>query len=85
MRAARFKPIAPVPEAPAKGPQLVPPRKTVATQASAEAAARADPHPLAAALTIVGIAAIGAITFAGSVLSWVLLRQTGVNWMFQSR
>jgi hypothetical protein len=50
---------------------------------TAEAIRRGDPHPLAAALIIGGIALIGAITLIGSLASWILMRNTGVNWMFQ--
>jgi hypothetical protein len=34
-------------------------------------------------MIIAGIAFIGAVTFAGSIATWLLLRPTGVNWMFQ--
>jgi hypothetical protein len=29
------------------------------------------------------IAFTGAVTFAGSIVIWLLVRNTGVNWMFQ--
>lgn len=82
MGAAQGKPLGPVPKPGVKGPQLVPPRETVPTQVPVESIERGDPHPLAPALIIGMIALIGALTFAGSVAIWVLLRNTGVGWMF---
>jgi hypothetical protein len=84
MSAAQRDPLGSIPKPAIKGPQLVPTREKAA-QIPAEAIATGDPHPLAAALMIAGIALIGAVTFAGSVLTWLLVRNTGVNWMFQGR
>lgn len=81
MSAAQGKPLVPQPAI--KGPQLVPPKQAVPTQSSLERVERLDPHPLAAALIIAGIALVGAFTFAGSAAIWLLLRNTGVGWMFQ--
>jgi hypothetical protein len=83
MNAARNNPIGPESNPTIKGPELVRTTKPVPSQATVEAIRRADPHPLAAALIIGGIALTGAITFVGSLASWLLLRNTGVNWMFQ--
>jgi hypothetical protein len=85
MSAAQRDPLGSVPKPAIKGPQLVPAREKAAAQVSAEAIASGDPHPLAAAFLIAGIALMGAVTFAGSVLTWLLVRNTGVNWMFQGR
>jgi hypothetical protein len=74
--------VIPFTRAAGKGPQLVPPRETAPAKAPVEAVEAGD-HSLAAALIIGGLAMIGALTFAGTVLSWLLLRNTGVNWMFQ--
>ena len=83
MCAAQGKPLPPVPEPAAKGPQLVPARQTVSTQAPVETVERLDPHPFAAAIIIAGIALMGAFTFVGSAAIWLLVRNTGVGWMFQ--
>ena len=83
MRAARFKPDAQVPQPANVGPRLVPPRETVPSQAPAEAIEARDPSPMVMMLIAVLIAFTGALTFAGSVLAWLVLRNTGVNWMFQ--
>jgi hypothetical protein len=80
---AQRNPVGPIRQLASKGPQLVRTEETVPSKAPVEAIERADPHPLAAAFIIGGIAATGAITFAGSVLMWVWFRDTGVNWMFQ--
>jgi len=77
MSAAQDRPFVPTPKPAIPGPQLVPTR-----QAAAEAIPTGD-HSFAAAMLIAGIALMGAITFAGSIASWLLLRNTGVNWMFQ--
>jgi DNA-binding helix-hairpin-helix protein with protein kinase domain len=84
MSAARGNPIGPSSKPVIKGPQLVPTPEPIPS-VTAEAVRRADPHPLAAALIIGGMALIGAITLVGSLASWILLRNTGVNWMFQGR
>jgi hypothetical protein len=83
MRAARVTPDIQVPNATIKGPQLVPAREKVSAQVPVEAIARADPHPFAIVFIVGGIALIGALTFVGSLLTWLLVRNTGVNWMFQ--
>jgi len=44
---------------------------------------KGDAHSLASALIIGGIALLGAITFVASIATWLLVRNTGVNWMFQ--
>lgn len=85
MSAAQRDPLGSIPKPAIKGPQLVPAREKAAIQVPVEAVARGDPHPFAGALIIAGIALIGAVTFAGSVLTWLLVRNTGVNWMFQGR
>ncbi len=81
MSAAHGNPLGPIPQPASKGPQLVRTGETVPQQTPAEAIARADPHPLAAAFIIALIAAT--VAFAGSILTWVWFRDTGVNWMFQ--
>jgi hypothetical protein len=83
MNAARNDPIGPVSNSTIRGPELVRTKEPVPSQATVKAITRADPHPLAAALIIAGLAVTGAITFVGSLASWLLLRDTGVNWMFQ--
>lgn len=85
MSAAQRDPLGSIPNPAIKGPQLVPARQKAAVLIPAEAIARRDPHPLAAAFLIAGIALIVAFTFAGSVFTWLLVRNTGVNWMFQGR
>jgi hypothetical protein len=85
MSAAQRDPLGSIPQPATKGPQLVPARQKAAAQVPVEEIARGDPHPLAAAFIIAGIALIGAFTFAGSALTWLLVRNTGVNWMFQGR
>jgi hypothetical protein len=81
MSAAQRNPVGPIHEPVSKGPQLVLTRETAL--APVEAIERVDPHPLAAAVIIGGIAATGAIIFVGSILMWMSVRNTGVNWMFQ--
>jgi hypothetical protein len=83
MSAAHGKPLGPILKPEVKGPQLVPPRETVPAQSSLGTVERLDPHPLTPALIVAGIALIGAVTFAGSVAIWLLVRNTGVGWMFQ--
>jgi hypothetical protein len=83
MRAARFKPVAQVPQSANVGPQLVPPREMVASQAPLETIESRNPHSAAMVFVAVGIAVTGACIFAGSILFWLLVRNTGVNWMFQ--
>jgi hypothetical protein len=39
---------------------------------------------MAAILTAGLVALTGALVLAGSLLSWLLLRNTGVDWMFQN-
>ncbi len=54
-------------------------------KAAAEPIYKGDPHPLAPALIVGGIALVGAVVFAGSVAMWVFfLSNTGVNWMFST-
>jgi hypothetical protein len=83
MRAARFKPVAQIRQPANVGPQLVPPREMVSSQAPMEMIESSDPHSAALFFTAFGIAFMGAFTFAGSILVWLLVRNTGVNWMFQ--
>lgn len=83
MSAAHGKPLGPVSAPAVKGPQLVPPRETVPAQVPLESTAWGDLHPLAPALIVAGIALIGAVTFVGSAAIWLLVRNTGVGWMFQ--
>ena len=45
---------------------------------------QAVPHPFAMALIVGGIALVGAVVFAGSVAAWLMLRNTGVDWMFST-
>lgn len=82
MSAAQDRPFVPIPKPITQGPQLVPTRKTAPAQVPGEAI-RAGDHSLAAAMMIGGLALIGAFTFVGSIATWLLLRNTGVNWMFQ--
>jgi hypothetical protein len=84
MSAVQRNPVGPVHEPASPGPRLVPPRETAPSKAPVQAIESADPHPLMGALIIVGIAATGAIVFAGSILMWMSVRNTGVNWMFQT-
>lgn len=83
MSAAQRNPLGPIRQPARKGPQLVWTGEAGPAKGPGEALERADPHPLAAAFIIGGIAATGAITFVGSILMWVWFRGTGVNWMFQ--
>lgn len=85
MSAAQRDPLGSIPKPAIQGPQLVPAREKAPAQVPAETIARGDPHPLAGALIIAGIALIGAFTFVGSLATWLLVRNTGVNWMFQGR
>lgn len=43
-----------------------------------------DPPPLVMAVILGGIALTGAVLFAGTIFSWLILRNTGFNWMFSS-
>ena len=54
------------------------------SQATLEPIQEADPHPLATALVVGGIALVGAVLFAGSIAAWLILRDTGVDWMFST-
>ena len=83
MCAAHGEPIVPVPRPGAKGPQLVPPRPKRAAPSPEQAAEAADAHPIVTILIVGSIALIGAITFVWTALTWILVRGTGVNWMFQ--
>jgi hypothetical protein len=83
MGAAQERPFVPSPKPAIQGPQLAPTPKTTPAQAPGEAILRGDQHSLAAAIIIGGLALLGALTFAASVATWLLLRNTGVNWMFQ--
>jgi hypothetical protein len=66
-----------------KGPQLVPPRKADPAQGPVPAIEAGDAHPMVTILMAGMIAFTGAVTFAGSIVIWLLVRNTGVNWMFQ--
>ncbi len=82
MSAAWGEPRVPLPKPASVGPRLVRTREPVPARAVGTVE-RLDPHPLAAAFVIAGIALIGAFTFVGSILMWVWFRDTGVNWLFQ--
>jgi hypothetical protein len=83
MSAALRDPVRRILHPVSKGPQLVRTGETIAATAPVEAIDRADPHPLVLLFLIAGIAATGAITLVGSIAMWLLLHDTGVNWMFQ--
>jgi hypothetical protein len=83
MSAARMKAVVQVPRKAREGPQLVPPGRGVPTPVPVEEIEIEGEHPLLPALIIAVIALTGAVTFAGSILMWLLVRNTGVGWMFQ--
>jgi hypothetical protein len=83
MRAARVKPLVPSSAPATAGPQLLPPRETVSTQASEEMTYREDPHPFFTVLIVAVIAFTLAFTFFSTVTMWVWFRNSGVDWMFQ--
>lgn len=82
MRAARIRPVDQTSELTAKGPQLVPPRAASA-QVSTEAALVPEPHPMVTLLIVAVIAFTGATIFVGSIVTALLLRFSGVNWLFE--
>ena len=82
MSASRVNPIVQVSPTATPGPQLVPPQKTAPAQVPQEAVETTDPHPLTTVLIAGAIAAFLAITVAGSLFTWLVVRTTGVNWMF---
>ena len=82
MRPERVRPVDQVPETARKGPQLVP-QNTVPAQSPVLAIQTGESHPIVTVLIAVTIAFTGAVTFCGSVVTWLLIRNTGVNWMFQ--
>jgi hypothetical protein len=43
------------------------------SQDTLEPIQEADPHPLATALVVGGIALVGAVVFAGSIAAWLIL------------
>jgi hypothetical protein len=83
MRPERVRPVHQAPETARKGPQLVPPRKAVPAQGPVLAIETGEAHPMVTVLIAAIIALTGAITFFGSIATWLLVRNTGVNWMFQ--
>ena len=82
MRPERVKLVDQAYETDRKGPQLVPSQKAVPTQNSLPALA-GEAHPMVLVLFAGVIAFTGAVTFLGSIVTWLLVRNTGVNWMFQ--
>ena len=83
MRPARVWLVDQASEEAHKGPQLVPPRKEDPAQVSVPAIETGEAHPIMTMFIAGMIAFTGAVTFAGSVVIWLLVRNTGVNWMFQ--
>lgn len=83
MRAARFKPVALDTQPERLGPQLVPPRPTVLSRTLTDASEASGSHPMVMMSIAVILAFTGALAVAGSLLTWLLIRNTGVNWMFQ--
>lgn len=81
MSASRVNPVDQVSPTATKGPQLVP-RKADPTQVPQETVERADSHSLFTVLVVGFIAATGALLVAGSLWTWLVVRTTGVNWMF---
>lgn len=81
MSASRVNPVVQVSPTATKGPQLVP-RKAAPTEVPQETVERADPHPLLTVLIAGFIAITGAVLVAGSAWTWLVVRTTGVNWMF---
>jgi hypothetical protein len=82
MRPARVWLVEQASEEAHKGPQLVP-RKADPAQGPVPAIEAGDAHPIVTILMAGMIAFTGAVTFAGSIVIWLLVRNTGVNWMFQ--
>ena len=83
MRAARVRPVDQTAEtATSKGPQLVPAR-AAPTQVPIEAAEIKEPHPMVTLLIVAVIAFTGASIFVGSIVTALLLRFSGVNWLFE--
>ena len=83
MRAAQAKPLTQSSTPATAGPQLVPPRETVPTEAPVEKTDREDPHPFVTVLIVAIVAMTLAFTFYSTVMLWLWFRGTGVNWMFQ--
>jgi hypothetical protein len=83
MSAARMKAVVQIPGKATEGPQLVPPARGAPAPAPVEEIEIESEHPLLPALILGVIALTGAFTFAGSILMWLLVRNTGVGWMFQ--
>jgi hypothetical protein len=83
MRSERIRPVDQAPGIARKGPQLVPPQNTVPSEGPALAIETGESHPIVTVLIAITIAFTGAVTFFGSVVIWLLVRNTGVNWLFQ--
>ena len=83
MRPARVWLVDQASEEANKGPQLVQPRKADPAQRAVPAIKTGEAHPIVTVLIAGMIAFTGAVTFAGSIVIWLLVRNTGVNWMFQ--
>lgn len=83
MRSERRRPVDQAPETARKGPQLVPQRQAIPAEEGVLAIETREAHPIVTILFAVTIAFTGAVTFFGSVVIWLFVRNTGVNWMFQ--
>lgn len=86
MRPERVRPVEPVDQtsetAVTKGPQLVPAREAPA-QVPTEAVAIKEPHPILVLFIVAVIAFTGASIFVGTIVTALLLRFSGVNWLFE--
>ncbi|HLK52731.1 MAG TPA: hypothetical protein VKU42_04700 [Candidatus Angelobacter sp.] len=83
MRPERIEPVDQSSETARKGPQLVPSQKAVRAQYPVSTIETVEAHPMVPLFIAGVIAFTGAITFFGSIVTWLLVRHTGVNWMFQ--
>jgi hypothetical protein len=82
MCAAQGEPLGPIRKPETKGPELVQTQQSI-PQVSVQTTERGQSHPVIAILITGVIALASAVVLAGSVLSWLVLRSTGVNWMFE--
>lgn len=83
MRPERVRPVDQTAEtAITKGPQLVPAR-TAPAPVPTERAQIKEPHPMLVVFIVALIAFTGASIFVGTIVTALLLRFSGVNWLFE--
>lgn len=83
MRQERVRQVDQAPETARKGPQLVLLHKSAPDLGPVPAIETVEAHPMVTVLLAGVIAFTAAVTFLGSIVTWLLVRHTGVNWMFQ--